>query len=104
MGTGLDTCCANKVCLLPGDTPARQHSASREAPSARAGDDVAAAQHRRALVVGLGGGCLPMYMRHILGLSVQVVELDPVVADLASHHFGFVADEQLLVSATLPSG
>ena len=45
-----------------------------------------------------------MYMRHILGLSVQVVELDPLVADLASHHFGFVADEQLQVSGTFSSG
>lgn len=43
-----------------------------------------------------------MYMRHILGLSVRVVELDPVVADLASSHFGFKADEQLQVGPWLP--
>ena len=50
-----------------------------------------------ALVIGLGGGCLPMYLRHVLAFAVQAAELDPCVADLAQAHFGFVPDEQLKV-------
>ena len=51
-----------------------------------------------ALVIGLGGGCLPIYLRHVLGFSTQVAELDPCVADLAAALFGFAPDEQLQVS------
>lgn len=58
----------------------------------------------RVLVVGLGGGALPMYLHDALGLSVDCVELDPAVAGLARRHFGF-ADVASLPSLTvrLPS-
>ena len=44
----------------------------------------------RALVIGLGGGPLPIYWHASLGFSVEAVELDPCVLDLARKHFGFV--------------
>lgn len=43
---------------------------------------------RSALVVGLGGGGLPVFLQRFLGVSVAAVELDPQVVDLASRHFG----------------
>ena len=55
---------------------------------------------QRALVIGLGGGCLPMYLHHVLGFqSTRTVELDPAVAGLAAH-FGFKPDERLQVRCT----
>ena len=50
-----------------------------------------------ALVVGLGGGGLPVFLSRCCGLSVHAVELDPVVADLARRHFGFCDGELLRV-------
>ncbi len=46
-------------------------------------------EHGRVLVVGLGGGALPIYLHSCLGLSVDCVELDPTVVGLARRHFGF---------------
>ena len=43
----------------------------------------------RALVVGLGGGGLPVFLSRHCGMDVESVELDPVVVDLAQRHFGF---------------
>ncbi|KAL6652731.1 hypothetical protein ACP70R_011656 [Stipagrostis hirtigluma subsp. patula] len=49
-------------------------------------------------VIGLGAGCFPMFLRGCLPfLDIEVVELDPVVAELAKKHFGFLVDEQLKV-------
>ncbi|CAD7700713.1 unnamed protein product [Ostreobium quekettii] len=43
----------------------------------------------QALVVGLGGGGLPMFLGRHFNLDVEVVELDPVVVDVAQKWFGF---------------
>ncbi|KAL6885831.1 hypothetical protein ACP4OV_010092 [Aristida adscensionis] len=49
-------------------------------------------------VIGLGAGCFPMFLRGCLPfLDIEVVELDPVVAEIAKKHFGFSEDEQLKV-------
>ena len=43
----------------------------------------------RVVVVGLGGGALPIYLHSCLGLAVDCVELDATVVGLARRHFGF---------------
>ncbi|PWZ43972.1 Methyltransferase-like protein 13 [Zea mays] len=49
-------------------------------------------------VVGLGAGCFPMFLRGCLPfVDIEVVELDPLVAELAEKYFGFSMDEQLKV-------
>ena len=51
---------------------------------------------KRALVVGLGGGTVPMFLRKRLpDLEIDVVELDPAVIEVARRHFGFVEDAKL---------
>ncbi|XP_048833343.1 eEF1A lysine and N-terminal methyltransferase isoform X2 [Brienomyrus brachyistius] len=50
------------------------------------------------LLVGLGGGGLPQFLRDFIpGVSVDVVELDPAVLDVAQRCFGFQPDERLKV-------
>ncbi|KAK9819283.1 hypothetical protein WJX74_000127 [Apatococcus lobatus] len=46
-------------------------------------------QWPRALVIGVGGGSLPLFLARHMGFQVDAVELDPVVLDLAQQHFAF---------------
>src|SRR5437879_5997040 len=49
---------------------------------------------RRILVIGLGGGSLPMFLRaHYPAATIDVAEIDPEVLDVAKRFFGFVEDE-----------
>src|SRR5882762_2818628 len=49
---------------------------------------------RRMLVVGLGGGSLPMFLRrHYPAATIDVAEIDPGVVDVAKQFFGFREDE-----------
>src|SRR6266699_1216402 len=51
---------------------------------------------RRILVVGLGGGTLPMFLRaRYPAATIDVAEIDPDVVDVAKKFFGFVDDELL---------
>ncbi|XP_077440182.1 eEF1A lysine and N-terminal methyltransferase [Vanacampus margaritifer] len=51
------------------------------------------------LVVGLGGGGLPQFLRDFVpGVSVEVVELDPVVLEVAKEWFHFRPDDHLTVT------
>ena len=51
---------------------------------------------RRVLVVGLGGGTIPMFLRKRLPeIDIDVVELDPAVVSVAKSHFGFREDARL---------
>lgn len=55
-------------------------------------------QSVKATVIGLGAGLLPMFLHGCLPfIHVEVVELDPVVPDLARDFFGFREDERLKV-------
>lgn len=55
-------------------------------------------RHSSGLVVGLGGGALPMAMRHLApGLTLTCLELDAAVAKVAADFFGFRPDAQLQV-------
>jgi len=53
---------------------------------------------RRALVVGLGGGTIPGFLhKHYPRTRIDVVDIDPVVVDVARRFFGFREDENLRV-------
>ena len=53
---------------------------------------------RTVLVVGLGGGTLPMALRELYPeATIDAVEIDPAVARIAAEYFGFKADERLQV-------
>lgn len=50
----------------------------------------------KAVVIGLGAGLLPMFLKRCLPfVHTEVVELDPVVLKLAKEYFGFVEDDCL---------
>ncbi|XP_072245966.1 eEF1A lysine and N-terminal methyltransferase isoform X1 [Leuresthes tenuis] len=51
------------------------------------------------LLVGLGGGGLPQFLRDFVpNVTVEVVELDPVVLEVAKEWFGFRPDDRLTVT------
>src|SRR3977135_389153 len=51
---------------------------------------------RRILVVGLGGGSLPLFLRkHYPAAGIDVAEIDPDVVDVAKKYFGFREDERM---------
>ena len=51
----------------------------------------------RVLIIGLGGGTLPMFIRaHRPDAHIDVVEIDPVVIDVARKDLGFVEDPALV--------
>ena len=53
---------------------------------------------KRVLIVGLGGGTIPRFLRHHFPeLAIDVVELDPAVVEVAQSHFGFKTDEKMHV-------
>ena len=53
---------------------------------------------KRILVVGLGGGILPMALATLLPDShIDVVEIDPAVVRMAEEYFGFASGPQLRV-------
>ena len=61
---------------------------------AAAGDSMALSKEKgqgrpKALVIGVGGGSLPVFLAQHLGFDVDSVELDAAVLDLAQKHFGF---------------
>lgn len=51
---------------------------------------------KRVLVLGLGGGALCTYLHQTFpSLSVEGVEIDPTMVDLAKKYFGFKPSEKL---------
>ncbi|TQF11333.1 hypothetical protein FJV41_34770 [Myxococcus llanfairpwllgwyngyllgogerychwyrndrobwllllantysiliogogogochensis] len=51
---------------------------------------------QRILVVGLGGGAMPMFLRAVLPEAhIDVVDIDPDVVDVARRFFGFTEDARL---------
>lgn len=53
---------------------------------------------RRVLIVGLGGGSLPRFFHsHFPETSIDVVEIDQGVVDVAKMHCGFVEDARMRV-------
>jgi spermidine synthase len=55
---------------------------------------LSAVRPQRVLVIGLGGGAIPMFLRHHYpAVSVDVVDIDPVVVQAATGLFDFKVDE-----------
>jgi spermidine synthase len=51
---------------------------------------------KRILVVGLGGGAMPMFLRTVLPKAhIDVVDIDPVVVEVARRYFDFREDAAL---------
>lgn len=49
----------------------------------------------RILIIGLGGGTLPMALRRILpNADIETVEIDPAVVSVAKTYFGFQEDDK----------
>jgi spermidine synthase len=50
----------------------------------------------RVLVIGLGGGTLPMFLRrHYPTLTIDVVDIDPDVVEVAKKFLGFEEDDRM---------
>ncbi|MGD0897462.1 MAG: fused MFS/spermidine synthase [Thermoguttaceae bacterium] len=53
-------------------------------------------QPRRVLIVGLGGGTIPTFLhKHYPQTMIDVVDIDPVVVEVAKKFFGFREDHTL---------
>jgi spermidine synthase len=51
---------------------------------------------KRILIIGLGGGAMPMFLRTVLPkVHIDVVDIDPDVVDVARRYFGFREDAAL---------
>ena len=51
---------------------------------------------RRIMIVGLGGGTMPMFLRHYYPqATIDVVDIDPDVVHVAREFFGFREDEAM---------
>jgi spermidine synthase len=51
---------------------------------------------RRIMIVGLGGGTMPMFLRHYYpNATIDVVDIDPDVVHVAREYFGFREDANL---------
>lgn len=60
------------------------------------------------LVIGLGGGALPIYLHDVFSFNVDCVDLDETVIRLAKMHFGFEENKQppkleVCISSSHPS-
>ena len=55
-----------------------------------------AEEPRRIMIVGLGGGTMPMFLRHYYpNATIDVVDIDPDVVHVAKEYFGFREDAAL---------
>jgi len=53
-------------------------------------------QPRRVLIVGLGGGTIPVFLhKHFPQTTIDVVDIDPDVVQVAKDYFGFKEDSRL---------
>jgi len=65
--------------------------------SAIAGLSATKACGSRCLLVGLGGGSLPMFLNQFVSkCALDIVELDPQVFEMAKKFFGFIPDDNRL--------
>lgn len=53
---------------------------------------------KRVLIVGLGGGTIPSFLRkHYPKLAIDIVDIDPAVVTVAKDYFGFKEDDLMKV-------
>jgi spermidine synthase len=51
---------------------------------------------RRILIIGLGGGAMPMFLRALYPkVLIEVVDIDPKVVEVARRYFGFKEDPRM---------
>jgi len=56
---------------------------------------------KRVLIIGIGGGTLPMFLRrHLPEVHIDAVDIDPVVVAVAREELGFREDARLVVHIT----
>lgn len=80
--------------------PLQAALASARASNAPASPSSAVQSPRRALIVGLGGGTLPIFLhRHYPDTLIDVVDIDPVVIAAAKQFFGFAEDARMKAHA-----
>ncbi len=86
-----------------GPQKALQQQHTEQQPMSEQGSQIQGGLRSRpqALVVGLGGGGLPVFLNKHCDMDAQSVELDPVVVDLARRHFGFVDSASLQVGGII---
>lgn len=85
---------AEQTAIKLGDPLTLVHEYNRLLVSAIA----ARPQARRVLVIGLGGGALPLFLRaRFPQIEVDAVEIDPAVVVVAQEYFGVKLDEKLRV-------
>lgn len=49
-----------------------------------------------SVIIGLGGGILPMFLYNAFpNMSLDVVDIDPIVVQVAKQHFGLIEDSRL---------
>jgi len=71
-------------------------SPSSSSPSSSSSSSSSSSLPIRLLLIGLGGGVFPMFLhQHFPWLSLDVVELDPSVAEIAKESFGFQEDDRM---------
>jgi spermidine synthase len=77
---------ARQSVVKPGDADAIELPYARTMPAALA----FVAEPRRVLIVGLGGGTIPTFLhKHCPQATIDVVDIDPEVVDVAKRFFGF---------------
>ncbi|KAJ7549353.1 hypothetical protein O6H91_07G049700 [Diphasiastrum complanatum] len=58
------------------------------------------ANRARVLVVGIGGGALPLFLHHHFQFDIQAVDLDETVLAMARRHFGLVEDHHFQIAVS----
>lgn len=87
---------ARQSVVRPGDPDHLATGYARAAPAVL----LFAPRPASMLIIGLGGGTLPMFFRkHLPEIEIDVVDIDPVVIELARSHFGFVEDARMRAHA-----
>lgn len=80
--------------VVPGDPEALVFAYMRGLTAALA----VRSEPERVLIVGLGGGTLPMFLRrHLPRAEIDVVEIDPIVYEVARADMGFRPDARMRV-------
>ncbi len=85
---------APQSAVVPGDPDHIEYQYAKAMPVALA----LVEEPKRALVVGLGGGTIPTFLhKHFPQLHIDVVDIDPVVVEVAREFFGFREADTLRV-------
>lgn len=83
---------ARQTVVKPGDPDHLELAYARAMPTAF----IFVERPRNVLVIGLGGGTIPSFLhKRFPEATIDVVDIDPVVVELARSHFGFREDVRM---------